>query len=74
MRKALEGIRNTSQQKPLNPNSKTMSLIRYQFPRVPSRPSFERFPSLRDELDRLFDFALPTRHDGHFGGLSLIHI
>jgi HSP20 family protein len=45
-----------------------MSLIRYQFPPVAKWPSFDRFGSLRDELNRLFDFALPTRDSGLFGG------
>lgn len=45
-----------------------MSLIRYQFPQVPAWPTFERVSTLRDELDRLFDFALPSRDSGLFGG------
>lgn len=45
-----------------------MSLIRYQAPQTANWPSFERFSSLRDELDRLFDFALPTRDSGLFSG------
>lgn len=46
-----------------------MSLIRYQFPQLQnSWPSFDRLSSLRDELDRLFDFAQPTRDSGLFSG------
>lgn len=46
-----------------------MSLIRYQFPQLQSNwPSFDRLSSLRDELDRLFDFTLPTRDSGLFSG------
>lgn len=30
--------------------------------------AFDRLPSLRDELNRLFDFALPTRDSGLFSG------
>lgn len=45
-----------------------MSLIRYQLPQLQSWPSFDRFSSLRDELDRIFDFALPSRDSGLFGG------
>ena len=45
-----------------------MSLIRYQFPQLQSWPSFDRLTSLRDELDRLFDFASPTRDSGLFSG------
>ena len=46
-----------------------MSLIRYQFPQPPTAWSpFDRFTTLRDELDRLFDFALPTRDSGLSSG------
>lgn len=45
-----------------------MSLIRYQFPQLQSWPSFDRLTGLRDELDRLFDFSLPTRDSGLFSG------
>ncbi len=45
-----------------------MSLIRYQFPQLQSWPSFDRLASLRDELDRMFDFAQPTRDSGLFSG------
>jgi HSP20 family protein len=44
-----------------------MSLIRYQTPEL-SWPSFDRFNSFRDELDRLFDLARPTRDSGLFSG------
>lgn len=45
-----------------------MSLIRYQLPEMANWPAFDRVPSLRDELSRLFDFALPTRDSGLFSG------
>lgn len=46
-----------------------MSLIRYQFPQLQQTwPSFDRLTSLRDEIDRIFDFAMPTRDSGLFGG------
>jgi HSP20 family protein len=46
-----------------------MSLIRYQFPQLQQTwPSFERLTTLRDELDRLFDFSMPSRDSGLFGG------
>ncbi len=45
-----------------------MSLIRYQFPSLPSWANFDRVATLRDELDRLFDFALPNRDSGLFSG------
>ena len=47
-----------------------MSLIRYQSPEMNPWSAFDRLPSLRDELNRLFDFALPTRDTGLFGGWS----
>jgi HSP20 family protein len=45
-----------------------MSLIRYQSPEMNPWTAFDRLPSLRDELSRLFDFALPTRDSGLFSG------
>jgi HSP20 family protein len=45
-----------------------MSLIRYQSPELNPWTAFDRLPSLRDELSRLFDFALPTRDSGLFSG------
>ncbi|HET6407244.1 MAG TPA: Hsp20/alpha crystallin family protein [Chthoniobacteraceae bacterium] len=45
-----------------------MSLIRYQTPEVNPWATFDRLPSLRDELSRLFDFTLPTRDSGLFSG------
>ncbi len=45
-----------------------MSLIRYQSPELNPWLAFDRLPSLRDELSRLFDFALPTRDSGLFSG------
>jgi HSP20 family protein len=45
-----------------------MSLIRYQSPELNPWSAFDRLPSLRDELNRLFDFALPTRDSGLFSG------
>jgi HSP20 family protein len=45
-----------------------MSLIRYQSPELNPWSAFDRLPSLRDELNRLFDFSLPTRDSGFFSG------
>lgn len=45
-----------------------MSLIRYQSPEMSPWSAFDRLPSLRDELSRLFDFAMPTRDSGLFSG------
>jgi HSP20 family protein len=45
-----------------------MSLIRYQAPELNPWTAFERLPSLRDELNRLFDFTLPVRDSGLFSG------
>jgi HSP20 family protein len=45
-----------------------MSLIRYQSPELNPWSAFDRLPSLREELSRLFDFALPTRDSGLFSG------
>ncbi len=47
-----------------------MSIIRYQSPQLSSWSPFERFSSLRDEMDRLFDFAWPSRDSGLFSGWS----
>jgi HSP20 family protein len=47
-----------------------MSLIRYQFPEVSNWPSFDRLNSLRDEVNRLFDFSWPSRDSGLFSGWS----
>jgi len=45
-----------------------MSLIRYQSPEMNPWSAFDRLPSLRDELNRLFDYALPSRDSGFFSG------
>lgn len=47
-----------------------MSLIRYQSPSLSTWPSFDRLASLRDEMDRLFDFSYPSRDTGLFSGWS----
>jgi HSP20 family protein len=47
-----------------------MSLIRYQFPEVSKWSSFDRLNSLRDEMNRLFDFSWPSRDTGLFSGWS----
>ena len=51
-------------------NSNLMSIIRYQFPQLSSRPSFDRFSSLRDEVNRLLDFPWPSRESALPGGWS----
>lgn len=47
-----------------------MSLIRYQFPELSNWSSFDRLSSLRDEVNRLFDFTWPSRDSGLFSGWS----
>lgn len=47
-----------------------MSLIRYQFPQPATWSATDRLATLRDEMDRLFDFAWPTRDSGLFSGWS----
>jgi HSP20 family protein len=46
-----------------------MSLIRYQFPESTAW-SDDRLSSLRDEVNRLFDFSWPSRDSGLFSGWS----
>jgi HSP20 family protein len=45
-----------------------MSLIRYQTPELNPWTPFDRLPTLRDELNRIFDSAFPTRDSGLFSG------
>jgi HSP20 family protein len=45
-----------------------MSLIRYQFPSLSNYSSTDRLASLRDEVNRLFDFSWPSRDSGLFSG------
>jgi len=47
-----------------------MSLTRYQFPQTTPWAPVDRLASLRDEMDRIFDFAWPTRDSGLFSGWS----
>jgi HSP20 family protein len=47
-----------------------MSLIRYQSPEVSNWTPFNRLATIRDEFDRLFDFAWPSRDTGLLGGWS----
>ena len=47
-----------------------MSLIRYQFPQLSNWSSTDRLASLRDEVNRLFDFSWPSRDSGLFSGWS----
>jgi HSP20 family protein len=47
-----------------------MSLIRYQTPELSTWSPFNRLASLQDELNRLFDFSLPSRDSGLFSGWS----
>jgi HSP20 family protein len=47
-----------------------MSLIHYQFPQLSNWSSFDRLNSLRDEMNRLFDFSWPSRDSGLFSGWS----
>ena len=52
------------------PNSKPMSLVRYQTPEVSNWTPFDRLTTLRDEMNRLFDFSWPSRDTGLFSGWS----
>ena len=45
-----------------------MNLIRYQYPQLQS--SHDRLATLREELERVFDFTWPTRDSGLFSGWS----
>ncbi len=47
-----------------------MSLIRYQFPETSNWASSDRLSTLRDEVNRLFDFSWPSRDSGLFSGWS----
>jgi HSP20 family protein len=47
-----------------------MNLIRYQYPQPKTWSPVDRLASLRDEMDRLFDFTWPTRDSGLFSGWS----
>ena len=47
-----------------------MSIIRYQFPQLSNWSSNDRLASLRDEVNRLFDFSWPSRDSGLFSGWS----
>jgi HSP20 family protein len=47
-----------------------MSLIRYQQPELASWGPVDRLASLRDEMNRLFDFSFPSRDSGLFSGWS----
>ncbi len=47
-----------------------MSLIRYQFPELTNWSPIDRLSSLRDEVNRLFDFSSPSRDSGLFSGWS----
>jgi HSP20 family protein len=50
--------------------SKPMSIIRYRFPELSNWPASDRLASLRDEVNRLFDFSRPSRESGSFSGWS----
>jgi len=47
-----------------------MSLIRYQVPELSTWSPFDRLTSLRDEMNRLFDFSWPSRDSGLLSGWS----
>ena len=47
-----------------------MSLIRYQFPETTDWQPTDRLTTLRDEVNRLFDFSWPSRDTGLFSGWS----
>ena len=45
-----------------------MSLIRYQFPETTEWTPTDRLSTLRDEVNRLFDFSWPSQETGLFTG------
>ena len=47
-----------------------MNLIRYQTPETTEWEPFNRLTTLRDEVNRLFDFSWPSRDTGLFSGWS----
>ena len=47
-----------------------MSIIRYQVPQLSNWSANDRLASLRDEVNRLFDFSWPSRDSGLFSGWS----
>lgn len=47
-----------------------MSLVRYQPNELSTWTPFDRLASLRDEMNRLFDFSWPSRDTGLFSGWS----
>lgn len=47
-----------------------MSLTRYQNPELSPWTPFDRLATLRDEMNRLFDFSWPSRDTGLFSGWS----
>src|SRR5437773_2480162 len=47
-----------------------MSLIRYQMPELSNWSPVDRLSTLRDEMNRLFDFSWPSRDSGLFSGWS----
>src|SRR4051795_7068738 len=47
-----------------------MSIIRYQAPELSNWSPFDRLASVRDEVNRLFDFSWPSRDTGLFSGWS----
>src|SRR5687767_6216769 len=59
----LKGVNQTTLSK-----TKTMSLIRYQVPELSTWSPTDRLSTLRDEMNRLFDFSWPSRDSGLFSG------
>ncbi len=47
-----------------------MSLIRFQTPELSNWTPFNRLSTLRDEMNRLFEFSPPSRDTGLFSGWS----
>lgn len=47
-----------------------MSLMRYQPTELGNWAPFDRLTSLRDEMNRLWDFSFPSRDSGLFSGWS----
>ena len=47
-----------------------MSIIRYHVPELTQWSSLDRLATLRDEVNRLFDWTAPSRDSGLFSGWS----
>jgi len=67
---AFPKLRREGEETKTTSNLNHMSIIRYQVPQLSNWSSFDRLSSLRDEVNRLFDFSWPSRDSGLFSGWS----